>query len=257
MNDIFTVTFAGNSLNTIIGAQVYDHEFNNLPSRDLKINKLARRDLSIITSAEYSSKVVTVSLRVGGADRLSTEAIIVNLKSAVQAQNAPLVVNQGNLKVEYTATMNQFSITWVGTTAMVVIGFNASDPIGKSVDVKTLIIQNANTTGVVALPITVDGSAAAKPVITVAIRALTGGTNAPITIMNGNTTQGITVTRTWAANDILIIDSMQMQVSVNGTIIDFSGIFPTYPPGPQQIKYVDGLTTRTVDISATYKPRVV
>ena len=257
MEDLFVVTFAGNDLGAIAGVDVVNHNFNNMPRRDIKINKLARQDLSIITSAEYQSKEITVVLKVAGMTRTATEESLKLLKARVQAQNAPLVTSQTGIKVEYTATVNAFEIEWFNPlVALVTISFIASDPIGRGVLVENLAAITGQTAALVNVPITVDGSVYAKPSITVVLNSVSGGSNTFIQLLNGATGQGIKITATWAAGDTLIVDSSTMQASINGDLVDFTGMFPVFKPGVQQIKYNDGLTARNFDLSATYKPRI-
>lgn len=255
--DKYSVLFAGNDLALIDGVDLFNHNFNSLPVRDIKMNKLARRSLSIITSSEYSHKLVPVFMEVCSGARADTEDTLTFVKSLVQAQNEQLVVLQGGAEVVYTATMQEFNIEWDGPKAYVEIIFVASDPVGR----ESVSQELASTTGITvassAVNMTVEGSATAYPVITVTINSLTGGTAKQITIANGMTNQGITIERTWSALDILIIDSENMEVTVNGTIVDFTGRFPEFAAGSGQITYLDNLTTRNVDLTASYNPRLV
>ena len=130
--NIYDVIFEQNNLNAIPGVKITNHEFNNLPSREIAINKLARRDLSIITSSEYSQKQITVWADVCGGTRGDTEAVVTQLKQLIQAQNGKLQVLQNGYEVQYTVTMNEFSIEWSGTMALVTIQFLASDPLGRT-----------------------------------------------------------------------------------------------------------------------------
>lgn len=255
--DKYSCKFAGNDLSLVPGVDLHNHEFNTLPERDIKINKLARRDKSIITSSEYSQKTIPVYMEVCSGGRADTEDTLTFLKSLVQPQNGLLEVSQGGVDVEYTATMNEFNIVWEGTTALVTILFLASDSIGKQSDSETLADILAITTTNASLSMVIAGSATAYPIITVAINAVTGATNKQITVANGKTGQGITIERTWAANDILIIDSLNMTVTINGGVIDFTGKFPEFPAGSAQITYLDNFTTRDVDLTSVYNPRLV
>ena len=255
--DIYSVSFAGNDISQVLGVDLYNHNFNNLPNRDIKINKVARRDLSIITSSEYTQKQITVFLDVCSGSRGDTEDTLTFLKALLQPQNAILKVSQGGVEVEYTATMNEFNIEWNGIQAYVTIQFIASDPIGRESDVKTLATLNAIITATASLSMTVEGSATAYPVISLTLNSVTGGTAKDITIGNGLTNQGITITRNWTSGDVLIIDSFNSEATVNGVLTDFTGIFPQFAAGSQQITYTDNLTTRNADLSATYQPRLV
>lgn len=255
--DKYSVKFAGNDLSVVSGVDLYNHNFNDLPQRDIKINKIARRDKSIITSSEYSSKEITVWLEVCSGTRADAEDTLAYLKSLLQTQNSPLVVIQGGEETEYTATMNEFNIAWDGVTALVSIVFIASDPIGRLVDTETLAAVTGITTATSSTNIFVDGSSLAYPLISITVNAVTGGTAANMFISNGLTGQGLTITRTFTAGDFIEIDSENLTVEVNGSTSDFTGMFPQFGPGSQQIVYTDSFTTRTVDIIATYNPRFV
>ncbi len=255
--DLYKVTFNGNDLHEVPGVNLHNHNFNALPARDIKINKVARRDLSIITSSEYVQKGISVYFEVCSGSRSNTENTLTVLKSLVQAQNAPLIVSQGGVDVEYTATMNEFNIEWQGVTALVEVLFIASNPIGREDNTLVLFQLTGSTTATASQTATVEGSALAYPLITVTVNAVTNGTNKHIAISNGSTNQGIRVDRTWSAADLLIIDSENMTVTVNGIITDFTGMFPQFSPGSQSLTYTDDFATRSIDLTATYEPRLV
>lgn len=252
-----SVRFAGNDLSLIQGVDLYNHEFNDLPVRELKTYKLARRDKSITTSSEYSTKTIPVYLDVCSGSRADTEDTLTFLKSLLQPQNASLAVLQGGVETEYTATMNEFNKEWLNSRCIVTILFLASDPIGREVQSQVFASLPAITTSSAAQSITVNGSATAYPVFTVTINSVTGGTSKSITVGNGLTNQGITITRTWTATDVLQIDSENMEATVNGALVDFTGMFPQFPAGSQQVTYMDDFTTRSVSLTATYQPRLV
>lgn len=252
----YTVLFAGNDISQVLGVDLYNHNFNNLPNREIKINKVARRDLSIITSSEYSSKEITVNLEACTGTRADTENTMTLLKSLLQAQNAPLVVSQGGVDVEYTATMNEFNIEWNGPLAVVTIVFIASDPIGSQADDETLL-STTITTASSASSVTVAGSATAYPVFTLTITSVTGGTGGELSVQNGKTNQGITLAADFVNGDVIIIDSDKLEVTHNGASIDFTGLFPRFSAGEQQISYTDNFTTRSVSMDVTYQPRLV
>lgn len=255
--DKYSVKFSGNDISLINGVDLYNHNFNDLPNRDIKINKLARRDLSIITSSEYTSKNIPVFLEVCSGTRADTEDTLTFLKSLLQPQNALLVVSQGGEDTQYIATMNEFNIVWEGTTALVTIVFLGSDPIGKNTTSVTLASQNGITTANYSVSTTIEGSATAFPTTNITINSITGGTGKSITVANGKTGQGITITRDYIAGDIIIINSRDMNATANGTLVDFTGMFPVFPAGSGQITYLDNFTTRNIDINSVYNPRLV
>lgn len=255
--DSYSVSFNGNDLSILPGIDLYNHEFNRLPTREVRIFKVARRNLSIITSSEYSQKEITVQLEVCSESRSGTEDLLTTLKALVQTQNAPLVVSQGGTDVEYTATMNEFNIEWDSYKAYVTIVFIASNPIGQEQQTQTLFNITGNTLARVTNTFTAQGSASAFPVISITVNTVTGGTAKQILVENARTGQGIRINETFANGDVIIIDSENLQVTKNGVQIDFSGMFPVWASGSQQVVYGDTFTTRDVDINATYNPRLV
>lgn len=253
--DSYQVFFGGVNLATIPNVDLYNHNFNNMPERKINIFKVARADYSIVTSSEYSQKDVTVYMDVCGGDRGDTEQSLNNIKSFLQAQNQPLRVMNGNVQVEYTATMNEFNIEWLGVTALVEIVFIASTPIAKAVTAVTLLDDEAITTAGAAFDLVIDGSFTARPFFTIEYSAVTGGTAKTVTLQNNQTSQGISITGNFAAGDIIEIDSNNYVVRHNGVSVDFDGLFPIFSPGSRQLLYTDDFSTRAATISGTYNPR--
>jgi len=253
----YQISFNGNRIDAAEGVDLHYYDFNNLPDRQINIHKLARRSLSIITSSEYSQKTVPIFLDVCGGNRQETEALIKNLKSLIQAQNGLLKVLQGGIEVQYTATMNEFNIEWLGTRAVVTIVFLASTPIGESVDTVVLLTANSITTSSYNQSFTIQGSFPAEPLITVIINSVTGGTAATINLFNAVSNQGISITGNFTAGSILEVDSQNMTVTLNGGNLDFEGLFPTFAPGTQQLAYTDTFTTRNISLSGTYRQRLI
>lgn len=255
MNE-YLVTFEQNVLNNVPGVDLYNHDFSQTPNRDIKINKLARRDMSIITSSEYTDKPIYIYAEVCGGSRGDTEAVISNLKSLIQTQNGNLRVNQANIETEYTATMNEFTIEWDGAIAYVTIGFIASDPLGRSVDRLefanfTVTTSNATQTGIF------EGSGTTEPIVSLTFNSLASGIDKAVSIFNARTNQGIRIIHTFNSGDILIINSFSKEARLNGMLLDFEGIFPTWAAGTQQIGYNDEFSSRNVSVSVSYQARTV
>jgi len=253
----YQVSFNGNRIDIAPGVELYNYDFTGLPTREINIHKLARRSKSIITSSEYSQKSIPLWLDICAGERQETEAAITYVKSLVQAQNGLLQVLQGGLEVQYTATMNEFSITWIGVRAAVQLVFVASTPLGTSVDEEIMLTANAMTLASYNQSFTVLGSFAAEPTITIIYSAVTGGTGGSVSLFNAINNQGITVTGNFTAGSVLEVDAENMTVTLNGANLDFEGLFPTFAPGSQQIGYTDTFTTRTADMSGTYKQRLI
>lgn len=251
----YSVQFNGNELSTVPGVWLYNYTATDLPIRDVKMHKLARRSLSIITSAEYTSKNIPVFMRVCSGDRQDTEATLTAIKGLLQPQNGELVLMQSGEDFKYTATMNEFNIEWDSNKAYVTIVFVASTPIAESVGTDLLFSFNVTTPSDSA-GFTVGGSYVAEPIISIVVNSVTGGTGS-MSIFNASTNQGITLNETFTAGAQIEINSVDYTVTLNGANIDFEGLFPTFPPGAQRVGYTDTFSTRSVDITGNANTRVV
>lgn len=254
MND-YSVIVNGTDISKLSGIDLYNHDFNQLPKREINSNKLARESLSIVTSAEYVSKDLSVVMEVCGGSRAGTELLVQQIKAICQPQNSEVRVRNAGELYKYTATLNEFTTEWDGITANVTILFYASTPIGMSVEQYTLFNMSGVTTSFASQTFTVLGSAEARPTVTVTLSALSGSGSFSIT--NGRTGQGITVTQAFSAGDIIEINSRDKKVTHNGSPIDFTGVFPVFPSGEQQVQYSDTFTTRNVTTTGTYNKRII
>ena len=252
----YNVIFNSNNLAQVNGVWLYNYTATDLPQRDIKIHKLARRSLSIITSSEYTQKAIPVLMRVCSGGRQDTEATLTEVKGLLQAQNGTLEIEQSGIEVKYTATMNEFDIEWDRSTAYVTIIFLASTPIATASELTNLANLGV-TTPSASTSFTVGGSYLAEPYITITINSVTGGTGQSLSVFNGSTNQGITITGNFANSDIIEIDSRELVVTHNGANIDFDGLFPTFPPGAQTLGYTDTFSTRNIDIDVKYNIRIV
>jgi hypothetical protein len=254
-NNIHKVTFDGNALNDVIGVDLFNHNFNNYPNKQINIHKLARRSLSIITSSEFTDKNITIMVDICGGSRPETELAISRLKSILISQNGLLEVMNSGILVRWIATLNSFSISWDGTNARCELGFIASTPIGSSVEVFDLFTVTELTANNVTLTEFVSGSYTVEPIITLRYIEKTG--TGSFSVYNGKTNQGIEITQTVNAGDIWVINSRTKEVTQNAITRDFNGLFPTWDSGTQSFGYSDTYTSRTVNIDVKYNINIV
>lgn len=252
----YTVVFNGNDLASATGAFIYYYDATDLPKRDIKINKLARRSLSIITSSEYTDKTVRINALVCAGKRADTEKAITQLKGLLLRQNGSLEVKESGDTYVYTATMNEFNIKWDANTADCEIVMLASTPVATSKYTSNLFnfTTSAANDG---STFSVEGSFYAEPFITVTMTAVSGATNQSFSVFNAMNNQGITITGSFVNGDIIEIDCSEYAVRKNGTNIDFTGLFPTFGVGQQRVGYSDTFSSRTVTLTGDYNKRIV
>ena len=239
-------------LSTLAGVAVFDYNVIEMASRNLTRSKLARADKSVLTSAEYVEKTITLTGIVSGPDKDTIETRFTALKGIVQAPEEVIRITYSQDDVEFTGTLQSSSFQWFGKHLKFTLTFLCSNPIG-SARLTTNALTQTNTAASVTYQMTIGGSSKALPVITMTFDSLTGGTAKTVQVYNPATGQGISVTRNWTAGDILTIDSFEKTVTVGSTTVDYGGVFPSFLPGARELQYIDDLTTRSVDIVVDYK----
>lgn len=251
------VYFSGNDLSLVVGAYIIDHDFNKLPERIVAINKLARSNKSVVTSAEYSAKEVSVIFHLYGCDRDEAEEALVALKGQLRTVNGDLVVKQASIDTTYSdATLNEISYEWFSNKIILTLVFIVADPIGYE-DSNTVLLNTTITASTASNAVSNAGSFDAEPIINITVTTVTGGTDQSLSVTNEETGQGITLTRTWANGDTVEVNSDAKTVVINGASSDFTGQFPVFPPGTGSLGYSDTFTTRSVNLSVTYQKHYV
>lgn len=140
----------------------------------------------------------------------------------------------------------------VGSYKAFKILFECPDPFGYSESYYSTT-ESGITGSEGSFAVTVNGTYRALPIITLEINSITIGTGGRITITIGNST--IAISRTWEANDILVINTEEKSIEVNSEPVLWSGVLPTLQTGTETIYYQDDFTARNVDIQVQYKAR--
>lgn len=84
--------------------------------------------------------------------------------------------------------------------------------------------------------------------------SITLNASTTLSVGNGGNGQQINVTRNWALGDVLVVDTVNRAITVNGNAVAYTGAFPEFPPGAQQLYYADGFISRTFNEVVTYYP---
>lgn len=251
-----SVAYDGNSIQTAnIIVQSISHE--SIPTKIASTYSHAHANKTTIPFIAYPSKQITLTGVVVGSSVPDLDSRLDTFKSYFNGKDKYLDISYNGSTRRYIATLNAMTVDRTGllTYANFTISFIATDPFGQDTAATTAI----NTTGNTAIPYqptyTFLGSAPTqRPVITVTFSAMTGNTTPQsVTVSNNATSQGITVNRVWSATDVLVIDTVNRTVTVNGNPVQFSGAFPEFALGAGTFGYTDGFATRTFAFNVTYK----
>lgn len=250
MND-FNLNFNNNDLSAIPNVVLSRRFASDLPTVDIKSYKLVRRDGEVVTGRAYGNKLIKVEGYILSDSRAEYEIAKDALNYALNGIERPLILVQGESTRRYTATVEAFTCDHIERgRAYIEIVFRCSRPFGA--DTETTSYSESITEATKNIDIEFGGTANCNPVIEVVLSSLTGGANKNVGISNYATGQGITVNRTWTAGDIMVIDTAIKKVTVNGSIVDFIGVFPYFLPKTSTLLYSDNLSARSSTVNVRY-----
>lgn len=255
------VSFGGSNLQTFDGNRgiiVQDIDAESMPTKENKMYPLANSNGSKITYVNYPSKPITITGQVNGINTADLDTLLDTFRGYFAKQDQNLDFDYAGGTRRYIATINSLDIKrpgglqYANFTAL----FDCTQPFGQNINpTQALNITTARTSAAYTDAHTFLGTAPYQlPIITITYSAITGGTGQVVNFGNDSNGQQITVTRTWAAGDVLSIDVVQKTVTINGSLIDFTGAFPQFPPGAGSFSYSDSFTTRSFTINVVYYP---
>lgn len=264
MTGATNISYNSNSLQGVVsgGFQIITSDIDHFsnPDKSAKMFPLAHANASALPFIAYPSRTIKVSGYLLDTTIANLDADIDTFKGYFTGQDQNLDIDYNGGTRRYTATANNVTITRpVGLLyAKFSIEFICTNPFGQAITSNTLLDGSSGHTGFGRTSasytdaITLLGNAPQqRPVITITLTAVSDASGGFITISNNTTGQGITVSRTWAAGDVLVIDCAQKIVTVNGVAFVFSGAFPEFAPGSGSINYTDNFTSRTMNENVT------
>ena len=253
----YVASFNGTLLNStnIPYLQVYAID-DYMPDRTLNLFPLARTDAQKLSSAFYQKRIIYISIYITAPSRALADQSIDSLMQILQSTESTLLIEKSGTARVYTATFEKVaknnSGVGRGNTAPPTGGFvdttlvfECSDSYGYDQFLTPMITQSGITSSPNTWNWNFVGSAATQaPVLQF---YFTGGALGSGTVVVGNLNSGqqISITRTWAVGDTLIINTQANTVQVNGVDVAFTGALPTFGLGQQTITYSDNFASRT------------
>lgn len=111
------------------------------------------------------------------------------------------------------------------------------------------------------VPVDIEGSIKAWPVITIAVPSGGPYGMTSIWVTNGDspTLTTLQVVRAWAADEVLVIDSVAQSVTVDGVEVDYSGQFPALDPADNATNDIEihcmATSTPTLEVEIAWRER--
>ncbi len=252
------VSYNGNSLQTFDGShgiitQSIEHAGKN--AKKAQSYALSHANASAIPFVEYPAKPITITGVIVGTTIADCDTLIDTFNGYLVAQGANLDIDYGGGTRRYVATATNIDVQRPGylNYANFTVTFTCTQAFGQDVNQTTILNDTGRTSASYSDSYTFGGTAPyQQPIFTITYSAISGGTNKAVIIGNSGNGQEITISRTWATSDVLVVDCAKSNVTVNGIATDFTGAFPLFAPGAQTISYSDNLTSRTFDINIVY-----
>lgn len=252
-----SITFNSVDLTSLTNTYFNRIDHHSRPKRNMTVAKLARYDGNQLIHQEYAEKEIIIEGFISAADRATYETNRDTLLLNLQAQEATLRISQAGANRDYTATTSDIIFSETdGGLGFFSIKFLCNAPFGQDATATTDLNATSNTAATLSPTFTaIGGSYKAQPTFTLTLSAVTGATSKYIKLTNPTTGQYIQITRTWANSDVLVVNVAARTVTVNGTAVDYTGVFPEFDTTDTTLQYDDNFTTRTVLITMTHKKR--
>lgn len=239
------------------GLVITDENHMILPDRINQIEKIPGRTGGVLVQSELGTKPIPISGYYEGASIADAQMMYDTLTQMLNRVERPLDIPHAGETRRFIATPTNCVVEEPNGLNRLTFSFEFIVPSGGSEDdtEQDLFAETVITTPTTTIPLTVDGAQDARPFITLVLTSVTGGTAKSISIRNARDFIGLTLEGDFATGDEITIDSDLFQIYVNGTLTEPNGRMPKWAPGAGSLYYSDTFTARTVNITATYKPK--
>lgn len=210
-----------------------------VPDREIFIERLSFRDGEVIISNYYRSKRILVKGTIVGSSASDLQTKVDTFKELFsrEAKNLDITPTGGSAR-RYVATcarhsldQDYYNITFLPWEAEFIVPLGYGKATSSTNHSDDNITSSPHTSS-----FTVTGSKGCKPIITITITNETSMT--VLKFENTTTSQYIQVTPSggFADADVLVIDCELMTCKINGTSVDFAGVFPDFNVGSNGYK---------------------
>ena len=226
------------------------------PSRDFLTNKIPRADGEFSVGDFWRKKTITLR----GIIHKSTSSL---LEAKLSAFKKALSVAESNLDIKVDDVIRRYVATWINpnrtferretydiTKIPFEIQFDCLEPFGLATSYSAAEFLGKTS---LALSVTADNDGDIHAKASIGIIFSAASSISKVNITNNTTGDEIEITRSFAAGEYLKINGETREVEVDGTAVDYSGVFPTLATGANSFTFT--LTGTSANYSATVKHR--
>jgi len=251
MNDVVFDGFSFIDNNLVIT----EIDYMTVAPRMNQLETRANRDGADLVQSLLGVKPITIAGYYAPNTILEAQNMYDILVKALNRQQRPLYVPHAGSTRKFIVTPENIIISEPQGLNRITFSFQFVVPEGKSIsDSSVIMVSQTVTTSTATIPLTIQGSAKARPLITLQYGSVSGGTGGVVSVRNARDFIGITVTGNFVTSDTLTIDSDNFQIFKGTTLLPPVGRLPSWEAGAGSLYYSDTFASRSVTITAVYYP---
>jgi len=257
------LSYNTNSLQTFnrstrVGINTHTINHTDVPASVGELYIVANANDSEVPNNEYPSRVITLAGTIHGSTQADLDDRIDTFKGYFAARYKNLDITYGSGTRRYVV-MKANAVGIERQDKALFAKFSVEllcKPFGSDTSATNILNETAYTSATKSISPTIGGSAPFQsPVFTFTLTTITGAGDY-IQITNNLNSQEILIYGLGLANgDVLVIDCLNKEVTLNGDEVDYNGSFLELEPGASDITISDGFTTRSINMSGEYYKR--
>lgn len=228
----------------------------SMPRRNVNTFEIPREHGQGYIDSYFRTKQIRVEGTIVGTSKEDLESRVFEFKKKLAEPQKPLWIKYADGTTrEFTATLTNpdsliaqefFHLNWTPFVAV----FTCYEPFGKSLDYESEAFFGQST---LAFTETMqnNGNTWAKPIIIFNFSAANAVT--AVSVKNNDLNQEIELSASISAGDYLRFDSETREVTLNGVVQDFDGVFPDLKAGGNS--FTTTITATSATYTATYKSK--
>lgn len=229
-----TISFDGVSLQT---SYIVSREFNHeaIDNREANYQRLGARDGSKLVSVTFGVKRIEIEGTLKGDSIDDLEARQDQLKALFNKRERNLDIQYASGTRRYKASIESIKIDRryynIVFCPFTITFICANPPFGTTLDTSTAQFNTiaANGTGTYSGTATFTGTYRPFPVVKLTINSASNLSR--IEFRNKNTNSKISIQRIFSAADVILIDTENINITVNGVNTDYDGVLPDFVQG--------------------------
>ena len=230
-------------------------DYMTVAKRRNQLETRANRDGADLVQSLLGTKPIVIAGYYAPNTILEAQNMYDILVQALNRQQRPLYVPHAGSTRKFIVTPENVIIKQPNGLNRITFSFEFVVPEGASKsDTAIILVSQTITSSTANIPLTVQGSTKARPIITMQYNSVTGGTAGVVSVRNARDFIGISVTGNFVTSDTLTVDSENFQIFKGTTLLPPVGRLPSWEAGSGALYYSDTFASRSVTITATYFP---